>query len=350
MRVVVTGATGNVGTGLVARLTATDAVSEVVGLARRLPRPLPQLDRVRWQRADVTTTDLEPIFDGADVVVHLAWVIQPIRDQAYLHRVNVHGTKRVLDAVGAAGVPAMVYASSVGAYSAGPKHQSVEESWPTGGVPTSLYSRQKAEVEELVDRFEAHHPGTRVVRLRKGLVFSAGAASEIARYFLGPFVPLRLIGRRRLPLVPNTRRLVFQAVHTDDAATAYVAAVTGDASGAFNIASDPPLDGPLLAEVLRARSVPLPAGPLRAATALSHFLRLQPTSPGWLDLALAAPVLDTTAARVRLGWAPQRSGPEALAELVDGFAEKAGMATPPLRPARGGRLRPLEPVGAPQPG
>ena len=36
----------------------------------------------------------------------------------------------------------------------GPKDRRVDESWPTTGIPTSFYSRHKAEVERLLDRFE----------------------------------------------------------------------------------------------------------------------------------------------------------------------------------------------------
>jgi len=87
--------------------------------------------------ADIAGTRLAPLFDGADRVVHLASLIQPSRDLAQLWRVDVDGSSRVFSAVAEAGVPALVYASSVGAYSPGPKDRAVDETWPTGGVPTS---------------------------------------------------------------------------------------------------------------------------------------------------------------------------------------------------------------------
>jgi nucleoside-diphosphate-sugar epimerase len=79
----------------------------------------------------------------------------------------VHGSARVFLAVAEAGVPALVYASSVGAYSPGPKDDRVDESWPTGGVAASPYSRQKSEVERRLDRFEAEHPGIRASASRR---------------------------------------------------------------------------------------------------------------------------------------------------------------------------------------
>ena len=59
----------------------------------------------------------------------------------------VTGTQRVLDATAAVGAGAFVYASSVGAYSPGPKDRRVDETWPTDGVPSSFYSRHKAATE-----------------------------------------------------------------------------------------------------------------------------------------------------------------------------------------------------------
>ena len=93
--------------------------------------PKQAFPKVEWRGADVTTSDLRPHFEGADAVVHLAWLIQPGRDKPTLRAVNVDGSARVFRATAEAGVPALVYASSVGAYSPGPKDRTVDESWPT---------------------------------------------------------------------------------------------------------------------------------------------------------------------------------------------------------------------------
>ena len=140
---------GNVGTSLLEALADDAAVTEVVGIARRLPEH--PMAKVEWRTADVAADDLRPLFDGADAVVHLAWAIQPSHDEAVMERTNVEGSRRVFAAVAAAGVPALVHASSVGAYSPGPKDEAVEESWATGGIVSSAYSRHKAAVERLLD-------------------------------------------------------------------------------------------------------------------------------------------------------------------------------------------------------
>src|SRR3954468_5419135 len=145
MRIVVTGATGNVGTSVVRALGRDERVKEIVGIARRLPDWRPE--RTRWVAADVARDDLRPIFAGADVVIHLAWLIQPSRDAAELERVNVGGSRRVFEAAAEAGVGALVHASSIGVYSPGPKDPPVEESWPSEGIPSLFYARHKAAAE-----------------------------------------------------------------------------------------------------------------------------------------------------------------------------------------------------------
>ena len=339
MKVVIVGATGNVGSALVRALQDDERVREIVGIARRRPSTAAP-PKVTWVEADVVCDDLARAFAGADIVVHLAWLIQPERRPEVLEAVNVHGSRRVFDAALHAGVGAMVVASSVGVYSPGPKDRAVDESWPRDGIRGSIYSQHKAAVERMLDAIEAEHPHVRIVRLRPGLIFQRDAASEIRRYFLGPLVPNALLRRSLLPAVPSTDRLCFQAVHADDVADAYRRAIVQrDVRGAFNIAAEPLMDAAELARVLGARRVPVAARVLRAAAALTWQAHLQPTSPSWIDLARGVPVMDTTRARTELGWEPRRTAGDALLELLDGLGSGAGGATPPLDRAAGGRLR-----------
>src|SRR4051794_32217520 len=120
MRIVVTGATGNLGTSVLPALAAEPAVDSMLGLARRLPgRQWPKTEFAAVDIAD-PDTDLIALLRGADAVVHLAWAIQPARLVRRMWHVNVEGTAAVLGAAVAAGVGAVVVASSVGAYSPGP--------------------------------------------------------------------------------------------------------------------------------------------------------------------------------------------------------------------------------------
>jgi UDP-glucose 4-epimerase len=340
VRVVVVGASGNVGTSVLGALAAESRIESVVGVCRRLPSR--QFAKVEWRSADVATSRLDELFAGADAVVHLAWAIQPARDRETVRAINVDGSSRVFAAVAAAGVPALVYASSVGAYGPGPKHRRVDESWPTTGIPTSFYSTHKAEVERLLDLFEVEHPDVRCVRLRPGLVFKREAASEVRRLFAGPLLPGILVRPSLIPVVPAVKRLAVQAVHSDDLAHAYRLAVVQQARGAFNVAAEPVLDPQELARVLDARPLPVSARVLRAASDLTFRLRIQPTEPGWLDIALGTPLMDISRAREELGWQPRVSAGDALLDLLGGLQSGAGMPTPPLEPGGAGPARARE--------
>ncbi|MFC4058873.1 NAD-dependent epimerase/dehydratase family protein [Planomonospora corallina] len=341
MRVIVIGATGNVGTSVVSALAAERSVTSILGLARRLPDWHP--DKTTWQTVDVASGDLAPHLAGADAVVHLAWLFQPTRRPVTTWRNNALGSIRVFDAVARAKVPALVYASSVGAYSPGPKDRAVTEGWPTHGWPGAAYGREKAYVERALDSFEREHPEIRVVRLRPGFVFKRESASEQRRLFAGPFLPHRLVRPGAIPFVPDLPELRFQALHAEDMAEAYRLAVVRNVSGAFNIAADPVLDSAVLAEALGARRVPVPGWLLRSAASAAWHLRLVPASPDLLDMLFTVPIMDVTRARTELGWTPRHSAVDALLTVLEGLRTASGMATPPLAPRTGGpaRLREL---------
>jgi nucleoside-diphosphate-sugar epimerase len=339
MRVVITGATGNVGTSVIQALTDEPLVDSIVGVARR--RPSFELPGVEWVTADVAEDDLRPIFEGADAVVHLAWLIQPSHDLHALSRTNVRGSQRVFAAAGEAGVGVLVHASSVGAYSPGSKDALVREDWPVEGIRTSFYSRHKARCEHELDLVESRYPEMRVVRLRPALIFKREAASGIRRLFMGPLAPGFAFVPGRIPAVPDIDgRLVLQCVHSLDVGHAYRLAIVNEcAHGAFNIATDPVLDTDRLCEVLQARRMKVSTGVARRATDLTWKLHLQPTPAGWVDLALQSPLLDSTRAREVLGWEPMWGAEDTLLDLLAGLHEGAGLATPPLDAKTAGPLR-----------
>src|SRR3954447_1977862 len=159
VRIIIVGATGNVGTSLL-RALRRDGPHDVVGIARRLPPREVPYDSVEWHSVDISDSgapaELQRLFEGADSVVNLAWGFQPGRDVDYLRSVGVGGLESVLAAATAAGVPHLVHMSSVGAYGKAERGQVVDETWPTDGIPTLAYSMHKAEAERVLDS----HDGT----------------------------------------------------------------------------------------------------------------------------------------------------------------------------------------------
>jgi UDP-glucose 4-epimerase len=199
------------------------------------------------------------------------------------------------------------------------------------GIPSCPYSRDKATVERMLDRFEDEHRATRVVRMRPALVFKRGAAAEITRYFIGSQTLAKRLPRRLL-IAPMPVGLIMQCVHSHDLARAYVAAIFSEVSGAFNIAAGPVIDAREIEERYHVRTVGFPVTAVRAAMSAAWHARLQPTDPSWLDMAMQVPSMDCSRAHGILGWRAERNATEALSELYRGIREQVGLPTPSLRP------------------
>lgn len=345
MRVAVVGASGNAGTALLRLLDGDDDVVAQVAVARRVPvgRPPAPYARPRWVACDIgadrpdgeVVAALTEAFRGLDAVVHLAWQIQPSHDRARLRATNVDGSRRVVAAALAAGVPHLVVASSVGAYSPVSDDALRDETWATEGVRSSSYSVDKVALERILDEAESR---IAVTRVRPALVFQRAAGSSIERYFLGPVAPARLLGLP-LPALPWPAGVRVQAVHADDLARVYREVLVHRRTGAFNVAADDVLRRDDVADLLAGgRAVDVPVRLVRAGVAAAWATHALHLSPGWVDLASGVPLLDTSRVRGELRWRPRWSAREALADLVGGMVAGAGTASPPLRERR--RARP----------
>jgi len=331
MRIVVTGASGNLGTALLRRLSGGE--HSLVGISHRRPPAVAPYAAAQWVVADLgrdrAREELVPVFRGADAVVHLAWLIQPSHDREALRRTNQDGTRAVAEAARTAGVPHLVHLSSIGTYAAAPG-RTVDESWDNTGIPTSSYSVDKAACEAILDGFAAD---LSVARVRPTLVLQEDAAGEISRYFIGRLLPVSVLGSPVLRVGPWPDALAVQFAHADDVAAALELIIRSGASGAFNVASDPPVDRAVFRGLFGGAGPSLPKPALRAAADLSWRLHLQPTDAGWIDLAFDLPLINTD--RIRgLGWAPSRPGPEVLRDFLAALRNGRGGAGPLLYPRR----------------
>jgi UDP-glucose 4-epimerase len=337
MKLVVLGATGNVGTALLRQLAEAkpDAGEEieVVGVARRIPPQDPPYDRASWESMDVAdpgaAQGLARVFHGADAVINLVWSFQPARNVERLEAVGVGGLKAVLAAAKTAALPHLVHMSSVGAYSGGSYGRPVSESYPTDGIPTSPYSRHKAVAERLLDEFRKDSPTTIVTAVRPGLVMQREAASSLLRYALPALLPARAVGW--LPVLPLDRRFLVPVIAADDVAAALEKIVRQRAGGAFNLAADEPLDRALLAAALHAWPFSVPAKVLRGLLTVTWRLHLQRLDPSWLDLAFSVPLLSTDRAKQELGWKPEIRTADAIRDVIAGARSAAATSSPVLR-------------------
>lgn len=333
-RIVITGASGNVGTALLRRLADDGSDYDIVGIVRRRPPPDDVYRSVHWHEVDLADPGVEiqllNVFRGAACVVHLAWGFQPTRNRRYLDAVGVNGSAAVLSAAHDAKVPQLLHMLSVGTYAAGCYGEKVDETFSTAGIPSSAYSRAKSAVEHMLDGYERDNPnGVGITRMRPGFILQRDAALGLRRYTLPAYVDPRWV--RWLPLLPLDRALSVSVVHADDVADACVTAIEHRALGPFNLAAEPPVGRRDIAKAVRARPIHVPSPVLGLLVEATWRARLQPLDRGWLDMAFSLPLLATERARDVLGWSPRWSSEAALADLVDGFLHTWGTQSPVLR-------------------
>jgi UDP-glucose 4-epimerase len=339
VRVVITGASGNLGTALLRWLATRTDVTDTVGIARRVPpadagEPY---DQVTWRAIDVASSgagkELAEVFAGADTVVHLAWHIVADHDRRNQVRTNRLGSRNVLTAASRAGVPHLVHLSSAAVYSPGVRDTAVRETWPRRGIAGSAYSRDKVAVEDLLDRAQAEHRGLLVTRIRPPAILQPAAAGELLRLALGRSAPLARVLRGRAPVLPLPAHAVTQVVAADDVADLVGRAVLARAAGAFNVADEPILTPAILARLLGGRHLPVSPGVLQRLLGATWRMRLQPLDSSWVDLLVDTPLLDCTRARTELGWHPRHDARLTVAATRRAVARGAGTASPRLRPS-----------------
>lgn len=330
-RVVVTGASGDVGTALLRRVPADWSVT---GLARRIPSG-PPYQRIDWRACDLGSAAAPAVL--ADTLDHRGrGDPSSLGDQPADRRAADGPHQRAGHPSGAGRgrrrrVPHLVCLSSVAAYRPPTRWREVTEDWPCDGVPGSAYSQGKARLERLLDEFTADHPEIAVARLRPCAVMSREAGGQFARWLLSPLFPESLLGRRWCPL-PFWRQLRAQLLHADDVADALLRVVRHRASGPFNLAAGPTLNTDDLAAAVGGWRLPVPRAAVVAGARLGWRASVQPVHPGWLRLADRAALANTLRARDELDWRPAHSSTAALADLITGMRLSLGAGSPPLAP------------------
>ncbi len=317
LRVVVTGATGNVGTSVVRALAEDPQVASVLGLARRVPELT--VPRTEWAAVDLgqegAGDQLVGYFAGADAVVHLAWRFQPTHDPVLTWQTNVLGSLRVFDAVVTAGVPALVHASSVVAVRARP------EGGPGGRrvLADPRLAGRRVLPREVLPRTGAGHLRARApARPRRAHASRVPVQGDVgertAAHLRGPLPPRPPGTARTAPLGPRSGRArPAGTCAPTTAAQAHRQAVVREVDGAFNLAAGPVVDARVLGELLEARVVRVPVRVVRTALAAAWSAHLAPASPHLFDAVLRLPLLDASRAHRELGWQrrgrpPTRSG------------------------------------------
>ena len=317
LTVAVTGPTGDLGRAFIRALERSREVERIVGMGRRPFDPAAHgWKRTEYRRGDVLDrASVETLVEGADVVVHLAFIV--VKASAETRHINVEGSRNVFEAAVAAGAQRLVYASSVAAYGFAEVDGLLTEDLPALGHARHPYSAHKAEVEAvLADALAAGETDAWVLRACIVAGPDAPTFVEQARW------PDRLPGplgtlAGAVAVLPDAG-VPFQLVHHDDVATALRAGVLGRGEpGAYNIAADGEVTMRDLARALGYHTIPMPRLAVEAASEVVARLPFLPEEAAWIE-ALRRPVLmDTSKARRLLKWRPRYDAMQTLELTVN---------------------------------
>ena len=318
LTVAVTGPTGTFGRALMPLLQEDERVARVIGIARRPFDPAEHgWTKMEYRRGDVRDPGvLRAAFDGADVVVHLAFLILSGGKQT-TQAINVEGTLNAFRAAAAAGAARFVYASSIAAYGFHRDNPiGIREEWATRPAERLFYAQEKAELEHLLQQEAARHPDTALYLLRPPIVLgpdAVGAKVTLPALF-DPVLRGAGVALRHLPGLPVlTPDLPLQLIHQDDVAEALRLCIVGaGAPGAYNIAADDVVSVVDVARELGLRPVPVPGGIVAAMARVVAKLPYLPSAAQWVEALSHPAIMDTTKAKAELGWKPRHTAIDSL--------------------------------------
>lgn len=328
--VAITGPTGDIGRAFLRELDKAPEVDRIVGMARRPFNPADLgLEKTEYRQGDILDEDsTAALVEGADVLVHLAFIIFGSQDET--RRINLEGTRNVFQAATSAGLKRFVYTSSVAAYGFHDDNpQPLTEEVAPKGTDDFYYSAQKAELERELHRLVDDSELDTYV-FRPCIVAGADALMMIdvlmQQLQLGGRLPQVTSFLNSVPFLkpvlpdPGTP---FQLVHQDDVAQALVAAVTGRGEpGIYNLAGEGTISFGDLASALGWYSVPVPGFAVDATAELVSRIPFAPAEFSWIQAARVPVIMDTEKAREKLGWDPAYDTRATLADTIEGAREE----------------------------
>ena len=305
MKIALTGSSSYLAGVLLPLLEADPQVEQITGLDLK-PRP-ENFKKLHWTKRDILDPQLDKDFRGCDTLVHMAFIVMPIRDEKKALEINIEGSKNVFRAAARAGIRKIVYTSSCAAYGAWPDNpELIKEDQPVRGMPDFYYSWSKAKVEEFLNGFEKEHPEIIITRLRPPI-------------FLGPNINnlMRDIATRRFSLKILDRECRAQFAWDEDIAAALHLAIQKNLHGAFNVAGDGFLNQDEMYEILGMIALPSFFRMAHFATRILWNLRIfKNLSPGWVSVLAFPIIISSEKAKTVMGWKPKYDTRGALARFV----------------------------------
>lgn len=301
--IAITGVGGLIGHRLVDALSTRDDVTRLIGIDRIVPEGTTSAKLV-VRCADVRDPDLASTLATADVLVHLAFRIDPMHDEQAMRSINVDGTRNVLTAAREAGIEHVVYLSSAVAYGAHPDNpMPLTEDSPIRGTPELSYAEHKRDVEHWLEEWITD-AGPTVTVLRPAIVLGPGVDNVISRMLESPRITL--VKGHKPPL---------QFVHLDDLVAAIVHAIDHRLVGAYNVSAEGWLSLDEVTAIVGRRTVEVPEEVAYSSAERLWKLGIGEQPPGLVRHVMYPFVLDP-ARLIATGWQPTISNRDALDEFA----------------------------------
>lgn len=307
--VLVTGISGFLGTAMAQALA--ERGFQVTGLSRRRPLLPEGVAGIRWVEGSILDKELlERSLEGVEYVFHMAAYAKPwAADPEVYERINVEGSRRVMEACLKAGVQKVIYTSTAGVMnpsgSTGVTDEKCERTIPY----STLYESSKAKAEKRVLEYAAKGP--EVVVVNPSRVFGMGAPSESN----GVTKMIRLYLQGKFRILPGRGTSIGNYVHIDDVVKGHLLALEKGKNGTRYILGGENVSYreffSLLAEVSGRKRMLFPL-PVPLMMFLSYLMlmharltgRLPLITPPWIQKYNYHWALSSDLARNELGYDP----------------------------------------------
>jgi nucleoside-diphosphate-sugar epimerase len=300
MKIVITGISSYFAQFIFPLLEKENSITQILGIDLRNPSfNSPKLD---FTKRDIRDKDLTEFLRGYDTLLHLAFIVSPLKDRREIYSINIEGSKNIINCAVDAGITHIIHISSVAVYG----------SFPDNPVPITedhllrimsdhfYYNETKVIVERFLDKIELNNPSLIITRFRPHVVLGQEINNILAGMFTGRVITTR---------DPDA---LIQIVWSEDVAQAILLALKKRKAGAFNLVADDPLTYRELADKLHKNIFKLPYNFLYHLLKVTYKLQLHKYDPGWISITRYPVIVSNQKAKKQLGWDPRFTTFEAI--------------------------------------
>ena len=324
MRYLITGGSGYIGTRLVELLARREDTEKIV-IADVVPprggyRPKTEYEKVDVRDRPAVHSALQRA--NPDVLVHLAFILNPVHDEGLMYDVDVNGTHNVLEAAAEVGIGQVLVTTSGVAYGAFPDNpEPITEDWPVRGVARFSYARDKTESDRIVQLWALQHPDVITTIVRPCIVFGPNVDNYL----------VRLWSNQPFSVDAGNLEETIQFVHEDDVVEAITRLLLGRHEGQFNLSPEGVMTLRECADLLETPIRRMPFRLYQGIAKLMWRLRLSEVPPGQLDFARYPWIVSNEKLKQTLGWTPRYTSRETF-EIAMRAQGKLPAADPPAQP------------------